>query len=180
MTAASVAGLTRNYGGAPVLKTASPAHKASETSGASVSRDELIALLNEDLAREYQAIIAYVVYSQVLKGAAFMSIAQELEKHAREELEHALIIAKQVDYLGGTPNVTPKPVKLSDKAEQLLRFDLANETDTIRAYRERVRQCEGMGEFAMAEHIREILKAEQEHQIDLATALGEDPPDNSG
>jgi bacterioferritin len=95
-------------------------------------------------------------------------------------LEHALIIAKQVDYLGGTPSVTPKPVKLSDKAEQLLRFDLANETDTIRAYRERVRQCEAMGEFAMAEHIREILKAEQEHQIDLATALGEDPPDNSG
>jgi bacterioferritin len=145
-----------------------------------VDREGLIALLNEDLAREYQAIIAYVVYSQVLKGAAYMSIAQELEVHAKQELDHALIIAKQIDYLGGTPTVTPKPVKLSDKAEDLLRFDLDNETETIRQYRSRVRQCEALGEFAMAEHIREILMAEQEHQIDLATALGEDPPNMSG
>lgn len=145
-----------------------------------VDREVLIELLNEDLAREYQAIIAYVVYSQVLKGAAFMAIAAELEIHAREELEHALIIAKQIDYLGGTPAVVPKPVKLSENPKALLRFDLQNETDTIQAYRERVRQCEALGEYAMAEHIREILKAEQEHQIDLATALGEDPPDMTG
>jgi bacterioferritin len=145
-----------------------------------VDREVLIELLNEDLAREYQAIIAYVVYSQVLKGAAFMAIAAELEVHAREELEHALIIAKQIDYLGGTPAVVPKPVKLSENPKALLRFDLQNETETIRAYRERVRQCEALGEYAMAEHIREILKAEQEHQIDLATALGEDPPDMTG
>ncbi|HWN20245.1 MAG TPA: ferritin-like domain-containing protein [Gemmatimonadales bacterium] len=143
-------------------------------------RKALIGLLNEDLAREYQAIIAYVVYSQVLKGAAYMSIAKELEVHAKEELDHALIIAKQIDYLGGTLTVTPKPVKLSDKAEALLRFDLENETETIKQYRTRVRQCEALGEFAMAEHIREILKDEQEHQIDLATALGEDPPDMTG
>ena len=122
-------------------------------------RKALIGLLNEDLAREYQAIIAYVVYSQVLKGAAYMSIAKELEVHAREELDHALIIAKQIDYLGGTLTVTPKPVKLSDKAEALLRFDLENETETIKQYRTRVRQCEALGEYAMAEHIREILKA---------------------
>ena len=145
-----------------------------------VDRNELIELLNEDLAREYQAIIAYVVYSQVLKGAAFMAIATELEGHAKQELDHALIIAKQIDYLGGTPAVTPKPVKLSDKPEALLRFDLENETETIRQYRARVRQCEALGEYAMAEHIREILKAEQDHQIDLATALGEDPPNMTG
>jgi bacterioferritin len=145
-----------------------------------VSRQDLIALLNDDLAREYQAIIAYVVYSQVLKGAAYMSIADELEVHAKEELDHALIVAKQIDYLGGTPTVSAKQVKLSDKAEELLRFDLENETETIRQYRARVRQCEALGEFAMAEHIREILKDEQEHQIDLATALGEDPPDMTG
>jgi bacterioferritin len=145
-----------------------------------VDRNKLIELLNEDLAREYQAIIAYVVYSQVLKGAAFMAIATELEGHAKQELDHALIIAKQIDYLGGTPAVTPKPVKLSDKPEALLRFDLENETETIRQYRARVRQCEALGEYAMAEHIREILKAEQDHQIDLATALGEDPPDMTG
>ncbi|MFL5401757.1 MAG: bacterioferritin [Gemmatimonadales bacterium] len=145
-----------------------------------VDRKALIGLLNEDLAREYQAIIAYVVYSQVLKGAAFMNIATELEAHAKQELDHALIIAKQIDYLGGTPVVTPKPVRLSNKPEDLLRFDLENETETIRQYRTRVRQCEALGEYAMAEHIREILMAEQDHQIDLATALGEDPPDMTG
>jgi bacterioferritin len=142
-----------------------------------LTRQQLTDLLNDDLAREYQAIIAYVVYSQVLKGAQYMSIAGELEKHAKEELEHALIVAKQIDYLGGTPSVTPKPVKLSDKAEDMLRFDLQNENETIRNYRERVRQCEALGEYAMAEHIREILVNEQEHQIDLATALGVDVPD---
>ena len=141
-----------------------------------ITRKRLIELLNGDLAREYQAIIAYVVYSQVIKGAQYMSIAGELEKHAGEELRHALIISKQIDYLGGTPTVQPKPVKLAEKAEALLRFDLQNEIDTIREYRERVRQCEALNEFAMAEHIREILKDEQEHAVDLATALGEDVP----
>lgn len=153
------------------------AEKKAPTDGAvKVSREQLIDLLNEDLTREYQAIIAYVVYSQVIKGAAYMNIAGELEKHAGEELQHALIIAKQIDYLGGMPVVTPKPVKTSERAEDMLRFDLANETETIRNYRERVRQCEALGEFAMAEHIRDILVNEQEHQIDLATALGEEVP----
>ena len=142
-----------------------------------ITRDRLIALLNEDLAREYQAIIGYVVYSQVIKGAKYMSIAADLEQHAAEELSHALILSRQIDYLGGVPTVSAKPVRMSKKAEDLLRFDLQNETDTIRAYQARVRQCEALGEFAMAEHIREILKQEQEHQIDLATALGESPPD---
>jgi len=136
----------------------------------------LIELLNEDLAREYQAVIAYVVYSQVIKGAQYMSIAAELEKHAGEELQHALIVAKQIDYLGGTPTVQPLPVKMSDEPEALLRFDLQNEVATIRHYRERVRQCESLNEFALAEHIRQILTNEQEHAIDLATALGEEVP----
>src|SRR5262245_44486223 len=141
-----------------------------------VSREQLIELLNEDLAREYQAIIAYVVYSQVLKGAEYMSIAGELEKHAGEELEHALTISKMIDYLGGMPTVQSKPVRTSERAEDMLRFDLEAENDTIRNYRQRVRQCEALGEYAIAEHIREILVDEQEHQIDLATALGEDVP----
>ena len=144
-----------------------------------VTREQLIDLLNEDLAREYQAIIAYVVYSQVIKGAEYMTIAKELEKHAAEELNHALIVSKLVDYLGGQPSVTAKPVKTSERAEEMLRFDLDAENDTVRNYRDRVRQCEALGEYAMAEHIREILKQEQEHQIDLATALGEDVPDVS-
>jgi len=144
-----------------------------------VTREELIAALNEDLAREFQAVIAYVVYSQVIKGAEYMNIAQELEKHAHEELAHALVIAKQIDYLGGTPTVTPKPVRTSDDAEEMLEFDLDNENQTVVNYRERVRQCEALGEYAMAEHIRDILMDEQEHQIDLASALGRDVPDLS-
>jgi bacterioferritin len=137
-----------------------------------LSRPELITLLNEDLAREYQAIIAYVVYSQVLKGPEYMNIAGELEKHAAQELSHALIIAQQIDYLGGMPTVQPKSVRTSEKAEEMLQFDLDNETETIRNYRERVRQCEELGEYAMSEQIREILIDEQDHQIALATALG--------
>ena len=144
-----------------------------------ITRAQLIDRLNDDLAREYQAIIAYVVYSQVLKGAQYMSIADELAVHAGEELQHALTIAKQIDYLGGMPTATPKPVTLSDDPKTMLRADLDNENETIRNYRERVRECEALGEYAMAEDIREILRQEQEHQIDLATALGIDVPDVS-
>lgn len=144
-----------------------------------ISRKELIAHLNEDLAREYQAIIAYVVYSQKLKGAEYMTIAKELEVHASEELAHAITIAKQIDYLGGSPTVKASPVRETDDAREMLKADLDNENKTVQAYRERVRQCEALGEFAMAEHIREILAQEQEHQIDLATALGIDVPDMS-
>lgn len=142
-----------------------------------MTREKLIDALNQDLAREYQAIIAYVNYSQVLKGAAYMNIADELEKHAGEELAHAITIAKQIDYLGGMPTVEPKKVKTSEKAEDMLRFDLDNENETIKNYRMRVRQCEDLGEYALAEQIREILVQEQEHQSDLAMALGEDVPD---
>jgi bacterioferritin len=142
-----------------------------------ISREQLAKLLNEDLAREYQAIISYVVYSQVLKGAEYMSIADQLEVHAAQELKHALTISRQIDYLGAMPTVVPKPVRTSEKARDMLRFDLENENETIRNYRTRIRQCEALGEFAMAEHIREILIEEQDHQIDLATALGEDAPD---
>src|ERR1700683_2338924 len=148
----------------------------SKGSANTVSREELIALLNEDLAREYQAIIAYVVYSQVLKGAEYMNIAGELEKHAAEELNHALIISNQIDYLGGMPAAKPKAVRTSDKAREMLQFDLDNETETIRNYRERISHCEQLQEDAIAEHIREILLDEQDHLISLATALGIDPP----
>ena len=143
------------------------------------ARKTLITHLNEDLAREYQAIIAYVVYSQTLKGAEFMAIATELEAHAGQELQHALRIAKHIDYLGGTPATVPLPVVSTREARAMLRADLENENNTVRAYRERVRECEALSEFAIAEDIREILIQEQEHQIDLATALGEDVPDVS-
>ena len=150
--------------------------KKSAKTEANITRERLAELLNEDLSREYQAIIAYVVYSQVLKGAEYMDIADQLEIHAKQELDHALMISRQIDYLGAMPTVTAKPVKTSDKAKDMLRFDLENENETIRNYRDRIRQCEALGEFAMAEQIRKILMQEQDHQIDLATALGIEVP----
>ena len=145
-----------------------------------VSRERLAELLNEDLSREYQAIISYVVYSQVLKGAQYMDIAAQLEIHAKQELDHALILSRQIDYLGKMPVVIPKPVRTSIEAKEMLRYDLENENETIRNYRNRIRQCEALGEYALSEQIRQILMQEQDHQIDLATALGEEVPDLGG
>jgi bacterioferritin len=142
-----------------------------------MTREKLVAALNEDLSREYQAIISYVNYSQVLKGAAYMNIADELVVHAKQELDHALQISNHVDYLGGMPSVMPKPVKTSEEAKEMLRFDLENEKETIRHYRRRVKQADELNEFAIAESLRGILVQEQDHLIALATALGIDPPD---
>jgi bacterioferritin len=142
-----------------------------------ITRKELVDGLNEDLSREYQAIIGYVNYSQVLKGAAYMNIAGELAVHAKEELGHALIVSGHVDYLGGMPSVTPMEVKTSEKAEEMLRFDLENERQTIRNYRRRVKQAEELNEYSIAESLRGILVDEQDHLVALATALGIDPPD---
>jgi len=141
-----------------------------------ITREKMIQLLNEDLAGEYQAIIAYTVYSQVLKGAAYTDIARELEAHAGEELAHAIKIAKQIDYLGGMPCTTPKPVKTSSDPVEMLRADLENERVTVGRYRERIRQAEAMGEFALSEILRGIIVQEQEHEIDLSAALGIEVP----
>jgi bacterioferritin len=148
----------------------------SKVTPAAVTRDRFVQALNEDLSREYQAIIAYVNYSQVLKGAAYMSVANDLAIHAKEELEHALQISNYVDYLGGMPSVTAKSVKTSEKAEEMLKFDLENEKETIRHYRRRVKQADELNEFAIAEGLRDILIQEQDHLIALATALGIDAP----
>ena len=145
-----------------------------------ISRKQMVDLLNEDLAREYQAIIAYVIYSQTIKGAEYNHIAQELEKHAGEELAHAIQIAKQIDYLNGKPVNKPKEVKASDKPKEMLRFDLENERQTLINYRQRIRQADAMGEFALGEVLREIIAQEQEHLQDLADALGIDTPKIEG
>lgn len=150
--------------------------KEDKSTGGTVTREQMIQLLNEDLAGEYQAIIAYTVYSQVIKGAAYTDIARELEVHAGEELQHAIKIAKQIDYLGGMPCVAPKPVKTSTDPVTMLRADLENERETVGRYRERIRQAEAMGEFALSETLRGIIVQEQEHEIDLASALGIDVP----
>ncbi len=144
--------------------------------GLNITRAQMIQLLNEDLAGEYQAIIAYTVYSQVLKGAAYTDIARELELHAAEELQHAIKIAKQIDYMGGMPCVTAKPVKTSNDPGTMLRLDLENERETVGRYRERIRQAEAMGEFALSETLRAIIVQEQEHEIALSAALGINVP----
>jgi bacterioferritin len=160
--------------------------KEPTTTGLNITRERMIQLLNEDLAGEYQAIIAYTVYSQVLKGAAYTDIARELEAHAGEELAHAIKIAKQIDYLGGMPGVTPKPVKTSNDPVAMLRADLENERATVGRYRERIRQAEAMGEYALSETLRAIIVQEQEHEIDLSAALdinvppAKEPADKNG
>ena len=150
--------------------------KKKPGAGFNFTRKEMIQLLNEDLAGEYQAIIAYTVYSQVLKGAAYTDIARELAVHAGEELQHAIKIAKQIDYLGGMPGVIPKPVKTSNDPVVMLRADLANERTTVGRYRERIRQAEAMVEFGLSETLRGIIAQEQEHEMDLAAALGINVP----
>lgn len=151
-------------------------HKKITAAPAEPTRAQLVALLNDDLAGEYQAIIAYTVYSQVLKGAAYTDIARELALHAGEELQHAIKLARQIDYLGGMPGVTPKPVQTSTDPVTMLRADLANEQATIARYRERIRQAEAMGEYGLSETLRAIIVQEHEHEMDLSAALGIDVP----
>jgi bacterioferritin len=136
------------------------------------THEQLIKGLQEDLAREYKAIIQYVVYSQAIDEPQYMTIAEELEKHAHEELDHALRIARQLDYFGVYPNTTPAKVETSDDNRKMLEFDLKAEDETVANYRERIIQANALGEFALAEELQEIIRQEQEHQIDLASALG--------
>jgi bacterioferritin len=137
-----------------------------------ITHEQLIQGLQEDLAREYKAIIQYVVYSQVINEPQYMMIAEELEKHAHEELDHALRIARQLDYFGVYPSTTPAKVETSEDNRKMLEFDLKGEDETVANYRERIMQANALGEFALAEELQEIIRQEQEHQIDLASALG--------
>jgi bacterioferritin len=142
----------------------------AESSG--VTRAQLIQGLQEDIAREYKAIIQYIIFSQKLDGARYMEIAQILEGHAHEELNHAIAVAKQLDYFGAYPVHTPKPVVVSEDNDEMLWADLAAEDETVANYRERIIQAQALGEFALAEILQEIIKEEQDHQIELAAALG--------
>ncbi len=144
-----------------------------------VTREQLIEGLQGDIAREYKAIIQYIIFSQKLDGARYMNIADQLEEHAHQELDHALAIARQLDYFGAYPTHEPKPIEVSEDNEEMLRADLRAEDDTLRNYRERIRQAEELGEFALSEVLREIVQQEQDHQIDLATALEIVPNDEA-
>jgi bacterioferritin len=153
------------------------------TGGASgATREQLIQGLQEDIAREYKAIIQYIIFSQKLDGARYMEIARILEGHAHEELNHAIAVAKQLDYFGAYPVHEPKPVIVSEDNDEMLWADLAAEDETVANYRERIIQAQALGEFALAEILQEIIKEEQDHQIELAAALGvvPDPRERAG
>jgi bacterioferritin len=141
------------------------------------ARAALVQGLQDDIAREYKAIIQYIIFSQKLDKAAYMNIADQLSVHAHQELDHALAVARQLDYLGAYPVHQPKPVEVSEDNEEMLWADLRAEDDTIKNYRDRIRQAEALGEIALAEILKDIIKQEQDHQIDLATALGVTPDD---
>ena len=145
---------------------------ADAETASSPSKNEIIMGLNEDLAREYKAIIQYVVFSSTLKGAEYGDIAEQLKKHASQELAHALEVAKQIDYLGGDPKVKGKDAEYSQDSKNMLEIDLRAEQETIKNYRERIRQAEHAGEFALSETLRDIIAQEQDHEIDLRDALG--------
>jgi bacterioferritin len=146
---------------------------AADAEGASSSsKVEIVRGLNEDLAREYKAIIQYVVFSSTLKGAEYGDIAEQLKKHASQELAHALEVARQIDYLGGDPTVKGKDAEYSQESRKMLEIDLRAEQETIKSYRERIRQAERAGEFALSEALRDIIAEEQDHEIDLRDALG--------
>jgi bacterioferritin len=146
---------------------------AADAEGASSSsKEEIIKGLNEDLAREYKAIIQYVVFSSTLKGAEYGDIAEQLKSLASQELAHALEVARQIDYLGGDPTVKGKEAEYSQESRKMLEIDLRAEQDTIKSYRERIRQAERAGEFALSEALRDIIAEEQDHEIDLRDALG--------
>jgi bacterioferritin len=151
----------------PTIQMPQTAEAASSS-----SKDEIIRGLNEDLAREYKAIIQYVVFSSTLKGAEYGDIAEQLKKHASQELEHALEVAKQIDYLGADPTVKGKEAEYSQDSKTMLEIDLRAEQETIKNYRERIRQAERAGEFALSETLRDIIVQEQDHEIDLKDALG--------
>ena len=138
----------------------------------SPGKESIINGLNQDLAREYKAIIQYVVFSSTLKGAEYGNIAEQLEKHASDELEHALKVAKQIDYLGGTPTIKAEEAESSENPKEMLEIDLRAEQETIRNYRERISQAEQAGEYALSEILRAIIAQEQDHEIDLKDALG--------
>lgn len=133
---------------------------------------KLIELLNHDLELEYSAAIQYINHAAVMTGAAFGDIIKELKIHANEEIGHAMVLADQIDYLGGSPSVNVGKILTSADNNEMLEQDLAGEEDAIKRYKMRVEQAEQLKEFALAQQLRTILAVEQEHAMDLKQALG--------
>ncbi len=137
-----------------------------------VTIQKLLEMLNKDLELEYAAGIQYVQHSAVMSGAQYGDIIKELKVHATQEFEHAMTLSDQIDFLGGTPAINVGPVRTSRDNVEMLEQDLASEEDAIARYKVRIDQAEELKEFALAQHLRNILSVEQEHAMDLVQALG--------
>jgi len=137
-----------------------------------ITIEELVRLMNRDLELEYSAAIQYINHAAVMTGASYGDIIKELKVHANEEIQHALVLADQIDYFGGKPSVNVGAIEVSDDAVTMLEQDLTGEEDAIARYKVRVAQAEELKEFALAQQLRAILATEQEHAMDLRQALG--------
>lgn len=137
-----------------------------------VSIEKLIELLNRDLELEYSAGIQYIQHAAVITGAQYGDVIKELKIHSTEEFGHAQVLADQIDFLGGVPTVDVGKILTSLDNVQMLEHDLEGELDAISRYKTRVDQAEELKEFALAQQLRTILAMEQEHAMDLTTALG--------
>jgi len=137
-----------------------------------VTTEKLIELLNKDLELEYSAAIQYINHAAVMTGAAYGDIIKELKIHANEEIQHAMTLADQIDYLRGAPSIKVGKIQTSEDNDEMLRQDLDGEEDAISRYKSRVEQAEQLKEFALAQQLRNILAMEQEHAMDLRQALG--------
>lgn len=138
----------------------------------SITKEELIEKLNIDLTKEYAAAVQYVQHSGVLTGAAYGNIQKELIVHANEELGHAVVLADQIDYLGGVPTAEVDKTHTSKDNDEMLQQDLAGELDAVSRYTARIKEAESLNLLDLAQKLREILAVEQEHAMDLTNALG--------
>lgn len=139
---------------------------------ATVDRDRLIELLNEDLSLEYRSLLQYVHQLATIKGARYQQTLNELGDHLNQELEHALILSRQIDFLGGEPTTEVAPVHRSKDAERALEDDLALETTQLKRYRKRVDQATELGLPDVAEALAPVLHQTQDHMRDLQKVLG--------
>jgi len=137
-----------------------------------INKEKLIDLLNMDLALEYSAAIQYIQHAAVMTGAQFGDIIKEIKIHANEEIGHAIILADQIDFLGGVPTVDVGEIHTSDDNIKMLEQDLDGEEDAVSRYKVRIEQAEALKEFALAQQLRNILAVEQEHAMNLYQALG--------
>lgn len=133
--------------------------------------EAFIERLNEDLGSEYQSIIQYIQHTATVKGAEYRSIVEELGAHLSQELEHASTLAKQIDFLGGTPTVVVPPVPDVSEGRAALQADLDLEERQLQRYRDRVQEATDLGLPDVAEVLRPLLEQTQDHVADLRDVL---------